>query len=406
MANGDKDKERKGMKKEVVFKLIVVLTLLPLIISSFLAAQPPPVAVAQEEGPSSFGCPPDWDKSSLQISGACYKDDSSVKAEVCNVGDGDMADTTTYEVWYKASGNPKDGGIAPGGTGTVPALDSGECTTLSYTPSPCTAGNYMFKVYQRPKHPGTGVLWSEQCSLTCPPPVCQDVTPHEETTWGDWGECIEGWQTKEGTYHWWTTDNYTGEVCDETFEPVEDEQECWPEMCQEVDEHEKTEWNDWGECIEGWQEKTGTYYYWTTDKYRPNVICFQKEEPVTDKQECWPEVCEVVDTHGTKECGGWSECIDGIQWHECVVQTWTTDHYRPGVICGRESSTILEQRPCEVPEDRTQAGQVEPIFSCPVLEAYDPVNWNSNQGQPPGWILAIRSVSQRHNRQRGTGSLW
>ena len=66
---------------------------------------------------------------------------------------------TSYEVWYIASGNPKDGVIVS--YGVVPALESGVCYDITLTG--IETGNYMVKVYQREGHPGTSELWSESC---------------------------------------------------------------------------------------------------------------------------------------------------------------------------------------------------------------------------------------------------
>lgn len=103
----------------------------------------------------------EWDKSSLTFQGACNGDCHLIQAEICNTGDGDMAGPVDFEVWYAASGNPKNG-INVGG-GQVPALESGECTDLHFDPQ--ASGNYMFKAFQRPGHPGKGELWSEDCHL-------------------------------------------------------------------------------------------------------------------------------------------------------------------------------------------------------------------------------------------------
>jgi YqxM protein len=105
-----------------------------------------------------------WDNSTLVYSisgGNC----DEVYATFCNDGQA-MQGTTTYEVYFAASGNAKNGTMVA--SGTVDALDAGACEELSYDPDG-VLGNYIFKVYQRPGHPGTGVLWSaainiESCS--------------------------------------------------------------------------------------------------------------------------------------------------------------------------------------------------------------------------------------------------
>ena len=125
--------------------------------------------------PVSATVAPEWDKSSLSFNGSCTGNCEVVQAQVCNTGDGDMAGTSSYEVYWAASGNPKDGTVVA--SGTIPALNSGECTTLTYDPNG-SAGNYMFKAYQRPGHPGQGVLWSDECSIgQCSLPTATPVTP-------------------------------------------------------------------------------------------------------------------------------------------------------------------------------------------------------------------------------------
>ena len=78
-----------------------------------------------------------------------------------------MNGPSVYQVYYIERGNPKNGVVV--NRGVVPALASGECVTLTYSP-PGISGNYMFRAEQRPGHPGKGELWSESCTL-----VCEDI---------------------------------------------------------------------------------------------------------------------------------------------------------------------------------------------------------------------------------------
>src|SRR3990172_4642873 len=135
-------------------KNILVLVLILLIFSAFFAGR---MVVSADQ--------PDWDQSSLSFSGSCEGNCSEVRATVCNGEDSQaMLGESVYEVWYATSGNPKDGTMVA--TGTIPALEPGACTELTYDPGN-VSGNYMFKAYQRPGHPGIGELWSEPCSITC-----------------------------------------------------------------------------------------------------------------------------------------------------------------------------------------------------------------------------------------------
>ncbi len=137
-----------------------------------------------------------WDKSSLSFRSGCSGDCEEITALVCN-GDGskDMAGPTNYEVYYKASGNPKDGIVIS--SGQIPALRAGQCHTLSYTPT--QDGNYMFKAYQRPGHPGSGELWSNACEGI-------DMSECEEPYCGD-GNLDQGEQCDDGN-------NNNGDGCD------------------------------------------------------------------------------------------------------------------------------------------------------------------------------------------------
>ena len=111
----------------------------------------------------------EWDKSSLYFDGDCEGDCEEIQATVCNGDDsGDMAGSTTWELYWIASGNPKNGTVIA--NGTINPLAASECQVLTYDPGENpngASGNYMFKAYQRPGHPGTGELWSEACELEC-----------------------------------------------------------------------------------------------------------------------------------------------------------------------------------------------------------------------------------------------
>ncbi|HQN44025.1 MAG TPA: hypothetical protein PLA25_07815, partial [Anaerolineaceae bacterium] len=106
--------------------------------------------------------PTSWDRSSLVFSPGCTSDCTEVRAEVCNGGDGNMTASTNYQLYYSATGNPKNGTIIQ--TGTVGPLNSGACEDLDFNPNG-QLGNYMFRVEQLLGHPGSGELWSDQCSI-------------------------------------------------------------------------------------------------------------------------------------------------------------------------------------------------------------------------------------------------
>jgi len=122
-------------------------------------------------------CPtatPSWDRSSLVFTAGCDANCTSVTGTVLNHGSR-MSGTTTYEIYYAASGNAKNGSVVA--SGTIPALNANASYTITYNPQGVT-GNYIIKVYQRPGHPGTGELWSDGCSINyCPRPTATPVTP-------------------------------------------------------------------------------------------------------------------------------------------------------------------------------------------------------------------------------------
>ena len=110
-----------------------------------------------------------WDKSSLHFDEGygCQGDCEEIRAKVCNGEDAeDMEGTSTWELYWVASGNPKNGSSIA--SGEIIALESGICLELIYNPAENPdgeEGNYKFKAYQRPGHPGKGELWSEACEL-------------------------------------------------------------------------------------------------------------------------------------------------------------------------------------------------------------------------------------------------
>ena len=76
-----------------------------------------------------------------------------------------MTSPANYELYYAVTGNPKNGTVID--SGTVGPLNSGQCENMTYD-TDIQPGNYMFRVQQLLGHPGTGELWSDQCSIaTC-----------------------------------------------------------------------------------------------------------------------------------------------------------------------------------------------------------------------------------------------
>ncbi|TCP30243.1 TasA anchoring/assembly protein [Scopulibacillus darangshiensis] len=108
-----------------------------------------------------------WDKSSLKFisqKGTC----DELAAIIQNGKDAKaMKGPVKYEVYWISKGNPKNGSNLA--SGQIPALQSGGKHTLTYKPE--KSGNYMFKAYQRPDHPGKGELWSEAITISCKAPA-------------------------------------------------------------------------------------------------------------------------------------------------------------------------------------------------------------------------------------------
>ena len=73
-----------------------------------------------------------------------------------------MEGPVKYEVHWTEKGNPKNG--IKVSEGEILALKSGQVHEISY--QPIKNGNYMFKAYQRPNHPGKGELWSDGIAVT------------------------------------------------------------------------------------------------------------------------------------------------------------------------------------------------------------------------------------------------
>jgi YqxM protein len=151
-------------------------TVLPATPTPTATSQPPqptatpmtPTATATPQPPTATATPQPaqeptsdiWDKSSLVFvnQGSDCEGGGNVWVTVKNSGSEAMASPTPWELWYASSGSPKSGEVIA--TGEIPVLDI-EQTHLISTAAIRGSGKYMFKAYQRPGHPGTGVLWSD-----------------------------------------------------------------------------------------------------------------------------------------------------------------------------------------------------------------------------------------------------
>jgi YqxM protein len=124
-----------------------------------------------------------WDKSSLKFPDELDRtmkvcSPVNISARISNTGS-TMQGTTEYEVYYAATGNPKNGNIIL--NGDVQPIAENETTTLTAAIS--KPGNYKFKALQRPGHGNKEdtrhELWSETITITC-----EQDTPKEEDKGG------------------------------------------------------------------------------------------------------------------------------------------------------------------------------------------------------------------------------
>lgn len=151
------------MKKRIFSGLVLTSVLIAIVLMLLM------VPTASGEKPQEQDC---WDKSSLVGDCITIDDAGVLTARVCNTGDKEMLGTTTWELYWVASGNPKNA-TTPIASGKVPALVGGGCTDIfdtSLNPNP--EGNYGFRVLQRPCHPGQGELWITEI---CPTPSVPEV---------------------------------------------------------------------------------------------------------------------------------------------------------------------------------------------------------------------------------------
>ncbi|UCC87765.1 MAG: hypothetical protein JSV81_00250, partial [Anaerolineales bacterium] len=110
-----------------------------------------------------------WDRSGLGFTGQGIdcEGEVTVWASVMNSGDRAMAGPTDWELWYALSGSPKLGQMVA--REELPPLDTLQEYLLSKVPLE-GAGNYAFKVYQRPGHPGGNDVWTD--AIAFDPQLC------------------------------------------------------------------------------------------------------------------------------------------------------------------------------------------------------------------------------------------
>jgi YqxM protein len=100
--------------------------------------------------------------SSLVFASGCDCSCTNARAQVCNVGSGDMQSSVTWKLYFASSGNPLDGEVID--SGSLGPLKAGECTQLDHTPS--KAGYYAYSVQQEDGASGPKVIYSNACNVS------------------------------------------------------------------------------------------------------------------------------------------------------------------------------------------------------------------------------------------------
>jgi len=192
-----------------------------------------------------------WDGSSLTFieNGntnikAC--DPVEIATKIQNIGDGNMAAGSAYDVYYIENGNPEKHGAKldlPEGEGNIPALESNGSIELKYLAH--KPGIYAFLVQQPEGHPDGENIWSKSVKINCPQGKAeQDI--EKETNEPAEPETEEG-QNED------TASNEDSNEVNETEEPIEEEPENETESGE--NEGEPTETKE--EEIEAETEEAG-----------------------------------------------------------------------------------------------------------------------------------------------------
>jgi hypothetical protein len=129
-----------------------------------------------------------WDESVLVFEPlACTGDCDLLQATVCNFGTGDMDSTSTFQVWWSPGADPQVGGTLVH-SGVIPALNAGQCTSVSFNPrsiappqNPYPIGTYRFLAVQHPEsgleNPWSGICFLKVEDCSGPTPTPTDVPP-------------------------------------------------------------------------------------------------------------------------------------------------------------------------------------------------------------------------------------
>jgi hypothetical protein len=129
----------------------------------------------------------EWDGSMLAFNpSTCTGNCLVLTATICNIGSGDMQSISSYNVWYRATGNAFQGALV--GSGVIPALTAGACTTITFDAGAVSSnapgypdGNYRVEAFQTADNPESAVAQSAACHIK-PMESCQLPTPTNTAT--------------------------------------------------------------------------------------------------------------------------------------------------------------------------------------------------------------------------------
>jgi hypothetical protein len=122
---------------------------------------------------------------SLAFTSGCSGDCTLITATVCNTGSVKMQAPVKWELHFSTGGAGQR--YFTGVEGEIGMLEGKACQVLTVKPTETVSGQYWFKAYQPEGHPGTGVLWSNSCSLNActvpqPTPDPTQTTPDPDPT--------------------------------------------------------------------------------------------------------------------------------------------------------------------------------------------------------------------------------
>lgn len=129
-----------------------------------------------------------WDKSKLDFTKkgndnlnefSCPRSEFEISTVIKNVGETDMFETSTYQLFYVGNGEPPSEKGEKISEGMVPKLKKGEEATLQHTVT--KEGFYEFQAFEMPGQNDEKVIWSEKIKVKCktgkPVQEVEPITP-------------------------------------------------------------------------------------------------------------------------------------------------------------------------------------------------------------------------------------